>query len=158
MPSCFTHGSPPRLSEPAGASRETSPGPARDHGIDEAQQSRTSGAARTATPPAGLPAELATLREQLTSPEAIAQFDARYQSITKGKPVPTEVEVERFQNYLNSKGSAPAEIETGAGPEWAKNRPRSKPPTGDAVDQLPALRELTNRVLRRIDAGPALAR
>jgi hypothetical protein len=138
-------------SESAGTSRETSPGPARDRGVDDAPQSQTPDAGHTKVPPAGLPAELVTLRENLTSPEAIAQFDARYQSITKGKPVPTEIELERFQAYLRSKGSTQAELEAGLAAEWAKNHPRLKPPTGDAIDQLPGLRELANRVLRRIE-------
>jgi hypothetical protein len=140
-------------SESPGTSHDTSAGPARDRGIDDAklERSQTSGAGRTAAPPVGLPDELTTLREQLTSPEAIAQFDARYQSITKGKPVPTEVEIERFRNYLNSKGSTPAEIEAGLKAERAQKQPQSKPPTGDAVEQLAALRELTNRVFRRIE-------
>jgi hypothetical protein len=143
-------------SESAGTSRETSPGPARDRGGgDDAPQSQTPDAGRTKVPPARLPAELVTLRENLTSPEAIAQFDARYQSITKGKPVPTEIELERFQAYLRSKGSTQAEIEAGLAAEWARNHPRSKPPTGDAIDQLPGLRELANRVLRRIEDAKA---
>jgi hypothetical protein len=138
-------------SEPASTSHETPPGPARDRSVDDAPQSQTPGAGHTSTPTAGLPAELATLRAQLTSPEAIAQFDARYQSITKGKPAPTAIELERFQGYLRSKGSTQTEIEAGLAAEWTKNHPRSKPPTGDAIDQLPGLRELTNRVLRRIE-------
>jgi hypothetical protein len=140
-------------SEPAGAARETSPGPARDRGSDDAQRepSQTPGAERKAQPPAGLPADLAALREKLTSPEAIAQFDARYQSITRGKPAPTDVEIARFRDYLNSKGTTPAEIDVSLAAERAKNHARPKPPTGDAVEQLPALRELTNRVFRRLD-------
>jgi hypothetical protein len=140
-------------SEPAGTSRETSPGKARDHGVGDArrEQSQTSGAGRTAAPPAGLLPELVALREKLISPEAIAQFDARYQSITKGKPAPTEVEIARFRIYLDKKGRTPAEIEAGLAAEWAKNHPRPEPPTGNAVEQLPALRELTDRVLRRIE-------
>jgi hypothetical protein len=140
-------------SEPPATSREASPGPARDRGSDDAQRelSQTPGAERKAQPPAGLPADLAALREKLTSPEAMAQFDARYQSITRGKPVPTEVEVERFRSYLDKKGSTPAEIEAGLKAERAQKPLQSRPPTGNAVEQLPALRELTNRVLQRIE-------
>lgn len=98
------------------------------------------------TPPAGMSAELQAVRSSLTDPRAVEAFDTKFQNAGGDS-----AKMQRIIDDMRRGGN----LEDLLIREWERTHPTPQAPRGDALDQVPGVR---NRALRlRAEAEEFLA-
>ena len=105
--------------------------------------------------PTGLPPDLATAWDSLSSRAAKDQFNAKYDQITKGAANPTPRQLDAFRGYLKSRGNPGPDLDGNLAADWEKAHPAPKeprPPHGDAVQELPGIRSTLDQTRAELQA------